>query len=207
MSIINHMSIGVDALTRMAAKSVGKAVFQSRDFERAGLHPEQVRRLVRDGRLQRAGRGRYMLPDAEPSADIGLALASAAAPAATVCLITALRWHEIGTQAPREIWLAVDRRAAKPRIDFPPVRIVRFSGRSLTFGVQQRKVDGVPLRIYSPAKTVADCFKYRNKIGLDVALEALKAGLTDKRFTRDELWAAAEICRVTSVVRPFLQAL
>jgi predicted transcriptional regulator of viral defense system len=201
------MSIIVDALQRMAAKSAGKTVFQPQDFKRAGLHPEQVRRLLREGRLQRAGRGRYMLPGTEPSADIGLALAAAAAPAATVCLLTALRVHEIGTQAPREIWLAVDRRAAKPRIEFPPVRIVRFSGRSLTFGVQRRRVDGIPVRIYSPAKTVADCFKYRNKIGLDVALEALKVGLSDKRFTRDELWAAAKVCRVTAVVRPYLQAL
>ncbi len=148
-----------------------------------------------------------MLPGAEPSADIGLALAAAASPGATVCLLTALRVHDIGTQAPREIWLAVDRRAAKPRIDFPPVRILRFSGRALTFGVQRRTVDGIAVRIYSPAKTVADCFKYRNKIGLDVALEALKAALTDRRFTREELWAAAKICRVTAVVRPYLQAL
>jgi len=191
----------------MAAKSTRKAVFQSRDFGLVGLHPEQVRRLVQEGRLQRAGRGRYMLPGAEPSADIGLALAAAAAPAATICLLTALRVHEIGTQAPRDIWLAVDCRAAKPRIDFPPVRIVRFSGRALTFGVQRRTVDGIPVRIYSAAKTVADCFKYRNKIGLDVALEALKAGLSDKRFTRDELWAAAKICRVTAAIRPYLQVL
>jgi predicted transcriptional regulator of viral defense system len=191
----------------MTAKSAGKTVFQSRDFGLAGLHPEQVRRLVRDGQLARAGRGRYMLPGAEPSGDIGLALAAAAAPAATVCLLTALRVHEIGTQAPREVWLAIDRRAAKPRIDFPPVRIVRFSGRALTFGVQRRTVDGVPVRIYSPAKTIADCFKYRNKIGLDVALEALKAGLSDKRFTRDQLWAAAKVCRVTAVLRPYLQAI
>jgi predicted transcriptional regulator of viral defense system len=191
----------------MAAKAAGKTVFQPRDFARAGLHPEQVRRLVRDGQLQRAGRGRYLLQNAEPSGDIGLALAAAAAPAATVCLLTALRVHEIGTQAPREIWLAIDRRAAKPRIDFPPVRVVRFSGKALTFGVQKRTVDGVPVRIYSPAKTVADCFKYRNKIGLDVGLEALRAGLSDKRFTRDELWAAAKVCRVTTVIRPYLQVL
>ena len=128
-------------------------------------------------------------------------------PAATICLLTALRVHEIGTQAPREIWLALDRRAARPRIDFPPVRIVRFSGKALTFGVQKRTVDGVSVRIYSPAKTVVDCFKYRNKIGLDVALEALRAGLNDKRFTRDELWAAAMVCRVTAVIRPYLQVL
>jgi predicted transcriptional regulator of viral defense system len=197
----------MNALGRMAATSTGKTVLQPRDFERVGLHPEQVRRLVRDGQLKRAGRGRYMLPGAEPSGDIGLALAAAAAPTATVCLLTALRVHEIGTQAPREVWLAIDRRAAKPRIDFPPVRIVRFSGRALTFGVQRRTIDGIPVRIYSPAKTVADSFKYRNKIGLDVALEALKAGLSDKRFTRDQLWAAAKVCRVTTVLRPYLQAI
>jgi predicted transcriptional regulator of viral defense system len=103
--------------------------------------------------------------------------------------------------------LALDRRAAKPRIDFPPVHIVRFSGKALTFGVQKRTVDGVPVRIYQPAKTVADCFKYRNKIGLDISLEALRAGPSDKRFTRDQLRAAAKVCRVTAVIRPYLQVL
>ncbi len=188
-------------------RAAEKTVFQQGDFARAGLHPEQVSRMVRGGQLQRVGRGRYLLPNAEPSDNIGLALAAAAAPAATVCLLSALRLHEIGTQAPREVWLAVDRRAAKPRIDFPPVRIVRFSGQALKFGVVRRVIDGVPVRVYSAAKTVADCFKYRNKIGLEVALEALRECLRAKRCTRDALWTAAKVCRVTAVMQPYLQVL
>lgn len=195
------------ALATLARKSGRKVVLQPRDFARAGLHPEQVRRLVQAGQLDRAGRGRYLLAGAAVPEDIGLALVATAVPAAVVCLLTALRVHGIGTQAPREIWIAVDRRAAKPRIDYPPIRVVRFSGRALTFGIEAREIGGTPVRIYSPAKTVADCFKYRNKIGLDVALEALKEGLRLKRFTRDELWTAAGVCRVSRVLRPYLEAL
>ena len=195
------------ALATLARKSGRKAVLQPRDFARAGLHPEQVRRLVRAGQIERAGRGRYLLAGADVPEDIGLALVATAAPAAVVCLLTALRVHGIGTQAPREIWIAVDRRAAKPRIDYPPIRVVRFSGRALTFGIEAREIGGIPVRIYSAAKTVADCFKYRNKIGLDIALEALKEGLRLKRFTRDELWTAAGVCRVSRVLRPYLEAL
>jgi len=192
------------ALTR---KSGSKIVLQPRDFARAGLHPEQVRRLVQAGQIERAGRGRYILAGTDVPEDIGLALVATAAPGAIVCLLTALRVHGIGTQAPREIWIAVDRRAAKPRIDYPPVRVVRFSGRALTFGLETRKIGGIPVRIFSAAKTIADCFKYRNKIGLDIALEALKQGLRQKRFTRDELWTAAGVCRVSRVLRPYLEVL
>ena len=201
------MSTQPKAVERLSTRAAKQTVFQPHDFAQVGLHPEQVSRMVRVGQLQRVGRGRYLLPNAEPSDDIGLALAAAAAPTATVCLLSALRLHQIGTLAPREVWLAVDRRAAKPRIDFPPVRIVRFSGRALKFGVERRVIDGVTVRVYSIAKTVADCFKYRNKIGLDVALEALRECLQAKRCSRDELWAAAKVCRVTVVMRPYLQVL
>jgi len=197
-------SQAVAALSRIFGR---KAVLQPRDFMRAGLHPEQLRRLVQAGQIERVGRGRYILPGMDVPDDFGLALVAAAAPAAVVCLLTALRVHGIGTQAPREIWIAVDRRAAKPRIDYPPVRVVRFSGKALTFDIETRDIGGIPVRIYSAAKTVADCFKYRNKIGLDVALEALKEGLRLKRFSRDELWAAAHVCRISRVLRPYLEAL
>jgi predicted transcriptional regulator of viral defense system len=201
------MTVSARQLATLARKTERKAVLQPRDFARAGLHPEQVRRLVQSGLLERAGRGRYLLPGTDVPEDIGLALVATAAPAAVVCLLTALRVQGIGTQAPREIWIAVDRRAAKPRIDYPPVRVVRFSGRALTFGIETREIGGISVRIYSAAKTVADCFKYRNKIGLDVALEALKDGLRLKRLSRDDLWKAAGVCRVSRVLRPYLEAI
>ena len=201
------MADSAQLLASIVRRARNKAVLQPRDFARAGLHPEQIRRLVRSGKIDRAGRGRYLLPGATMPAEIGLALVATAAPAATVCLLTALLFHNIGTQAPHRVWIAVDRRAAKPRIDYPAVRVVRFSGRALTFGVETRDIAGTPVRIFSAAKTVADCFKYRNKIGLEIALEALKDGLRLKRFNRDEIWVAAGVCRVSRVIRPYLEAL
>ena len=201
------MADSAQLLASIVRRARNKAVLQPRDFARAGLHPEQIRRLVRSGKIDRAGRGRYLLPGATMPAEIGLALVATAAPAATVCLLTALLFHDIGTQVPHRVWIAVDRRAAKPRIDYPAVRVVRFSGRALTFGVETRDIAGTPVRIFSAAKTVADCFKYRNKIGLEIALEALKDGLRLKRFSRDEIWVAAGVCRVSRVIRPYLEAL
>ena len=201
------MTDPANLLAALGAHLPPKAVLQPRDFAAAGLHPEQVRRLVKAGALERAGRGRYLLPGTALPDEIGLALVAAAAPSAVLCLLTALRIHGLGTQAPREIWIAVDRRAAKPRIDTPLVRVVRFSGAALSFGIETRDIGGIPVQIYSAAKTVADCFKYRNKIGLDVAIEALREGLAQKAFTRDALWEAAGVCRVTRVIRPYLEIL
>jgi predicted transcriptional regulator of viral defense system len=171
------------------------------------MHPQAISRLVERGELQRAGRGRYIRVNSEPSENFGLALAITAAPRAVVCLLSALRFHDIGTQAPREIWLAVERGTSRPRVDYPPVRVAIFASAAFRFGIERHMIDGASVRIYSAAKTVADCFKYRNKIGLDVALEALREGLRSRKFTRDALWAAARICRVTEVMRPYLEAL
>ncbi len=192
---------------RLVAATKTKTVLQPRDFARAAIHPQQISRLVERGELLRVGRGRYLLPSSEPSENIGLALVAAKVPRSVVCLLSALRFHQVGTQAPPEVWIAVEQGAAQPRLDYPRIRIARFSGRAFTFGIERHVIDGVPVRIYSPAKTVADCFKYRHKIGLDVALEALREGIRAKRFTRDELWAAAKVCRVSAVIRPYLEML
>lgn len=128
-------------------------------------------------------------------------------PQAVVCLLSALRFHEIGTQSPHEVWIAIDRKARKPRLEGLPVRVVRFSGQALKAGVESRKVGDRDVRITSPARTVADCFKYRNKIGLDVALEALREVWRRKRATSDELWRYAQVCRVSNVMRPYLESL
>jgi len=162
---------------------------------------------VSKGELIRVGRGRYVLPQAEHSENLGLALVAAAVPRSVVCLLSALRFHGIGTQGPHEVWIAVEQGAARPRLDYPPVRVTLMSGSAFTFGVERHQLDGVSVRIYSPAKTVADCFKFRNKTGLDVAIEALREVLRAKRCTRDELWAAGKVCRVTTVIRPYLEAL
>lgn len=192
---------------RLTAAARLKAILQPRDFTRLAIHPQEISRLVQKGDLVRVGRGRYVLPRGEHSENLGLALVAAAAPRATICLLSALRFHNIGTQAPHEVWIAVEQGTTRPRIDYPPVRIALVSGRAFTFGVERHMFDGVPVRLYSAAKTVADCFKFRNKIGLDVALEALRDGLRSKRFTREALWAAAKVCRVTGVIRPYLEAI
>jgi predicted transcriptional regulator of viral defense system len=137
---------------------------------------------------------------------LGLAQVAKAIPKGVICLLSALRFHEIGTQAPHEVWVALDRRAARPRLANPRTRIVRFSGEALAAGVETHEIAGVAVRIYSPAKTVADCFKYRNKVGLDAALEALREALRSRKCTADELWACARVCRVTEVMRPYMEA-
>jgi predicted transcriptional regulator of viral defense system len=147
-----------------------------------------------------------MLPDAEVTANHGLAVAAKAIPKSVICLLSALRYHEIGTQSPQEVWIAIDRRAASPRIKYPKLRIMRFSGMALTEGIEEQNVEGVPVKVYNPAKTVADCFKYRNKVGLDVALEALRDVVHNRRCTIDELWKYAKVCRVAKTMRPYMEA-
>ena len=171
----------------------------------AGIHTEALTRLVREGELERVTRGSYRLPTAPVTEHHGLALAAAAVPRGLVCLLSALTFHEIGTQMPSEVWLALDRRARRPAVSYPPLRIVRFTGAALTEGVETHRIEGIEVRITSAAKTVADLFKYRNKIGLDVALEALREGWRDRRFTIEELDRAARACRVEAVMRPYVE--
>jgi predicted transcriptional regulator of viral defense system len=136
-----------------------------------------------------------------------LAEVAARSPQGVFCLLTALRFHQLTTQSPHEVWLAIPNKAHAPKLDYPPLRIVRFSGPSLTEGIESHTVDGTLIRVYSVAKTVADCFKYRNKIGLDVALEALRECRREKRASNDELWRYARLCRVANVMRPYLESI
>ena len=128
-------------------------------------------------------------------------------PQAIICLLSALRFQDLTTQSPFEVWLAIPNKARAPKMDYPPLRIVRFSGDALTDGVEQYAIDGVPVRVTNEARTVADCFKFRNKIGLDVALEALQEAWRAKRVSMDELWRYATLCRVANVMRPYMESL
>ncbi len=148
-----------------------------------------------------------MSADAEISVHHGLAQACKQVPRGVICLLSALQFHQIGTQSPFEVWMALDRNAARPRIDYPPLRIMRFSGEALTEGIERHTIEGVPAKLYNPAKTVVDCFKYRNKIGLDVAMEALRDCCAQKKCSNDDLWRYAKICRVANVMRPYLEAI
>jgi predicted transcriptional regulator of viral defense system len=149
----------------------------------------------------------YMTAGVPETLYLGLAQARKAVPRGVVCLLSALRFYEIGTQGPHQIWIALDRRAARPRVSNPSIKVVRFSGESLTEGIEEHDIAGIPVRIYSPSKTVADCFKYRNKIGLDVAIEALREAVRARKCTADELWRYAKICRVSRVMRPYMEAI
>jgi predicted transcriptional regulator of viral defense system len=179
----------------------------AREVAAAGIHRQVLTRLVEAGQLERVGRGMYRLPEQSISEHHGLVLACAAVPQGVVTLISALQFHRIGTQLSSKVWIAIDRRARRPALKYPPLRVVRYTGEALSAGVESRRIEGQTVRVYNVAKTVADCFKYRNKIGLDVALEALREAWRERRFTMDELDRYARICRVQRVMRPYLEAL
>ncbi len=178
-----------------------------REVAEAKIHTQTLSRLVRAGTLERVARGRYRLPNAPVTEQHGLALVAAAAPKAVICLLSALSFHQIGTQLPHEIWIALDRRSRRPSLTYPRLHVVRFGGDALTEGVETHSIEGETVRVYSVAKTIADTFKYRNKIGLDVALEALREAWRARRFTMDKVYLYARICRVERVMRPYLEAL
>ena len=157
--------------------------------------------------VERLGRGLYRGRTAETTEQHTLAEVCRRVPHAVVCLLSSLRFHNLTTQSPAEVWLAIGSKARAPRVDLLPLRIVRFSAAARTGGVPEHLVEGVPVRVYDPAKTVVDCFKYRNKIGLDVALEALRAGWRERRFTMDQIWHDATSCRMTNIMRPYLEGL
>jgi predicted transcriptional regulator of viral defense system len=179
----------------------------ARDFAAAGIHRQVLTRLVASGHLERVSRGVYRLPDRSITEHHGLAAVAAAVPHGTITLLSALQFHQIGTQLPSQVWIALDRRARRPALKYPPLRVVRYSGAALTEGIETHRVEGQAVRIYSAAKTIADCFKYRNKIGLEVALEALREGWRARRFTLNELDRYARVCRVQRVMRPYIEAL
>lgn len=182
-------------------------VIRARDLEPHRIPRAYLTRLCEAGKLQRLGRGLYMLANGSITINHSLAEAAKRVPHGVVCLLSALRFHGVTTQAPFEVWLAIDNKARAPAAKETPLRIVRFSGEALQAGVETHMIDGVPTQIYSLAKTIADCFKYRNKIGLDVAVEALRESWRARKCTMDELWRYATICRVANVMRPYLETL
>ena len=196
---------------RVLAQIRAAGMVRPRDLAAEGITHQYLQSLHRRGLLTRTGRGLYTLPDAAERFDEHAALAEVAKrmPGGVICLLSALRFHDLTTQAPFEVWVAVEHSAYVPRDPEAavPLRVVYFSGAAFTEGVEEHAVNGVAVRVYSPAKTVADCFKYRNKIGLDVALEALRETWRERRATMDELWRYAKVCRVANVMRPYLASL
>lgn len=182
-------------------------IFRAHELSKQGIPRVYLQRLEERGFLVREARGLYRVPNAKITENHSLAEAAKRVSHGVVCLLSALRFHGLTTQAPSEVWLAIGWKARAPKADAQPLRIVRMSGNALTEGVEPHEIEGVAVKIYSPAKTVADCFKYRNKIGLDVALEALRDYRQKYRGGMDKLWRYAKICRVERVMRPYLEAL
>ena len=192
------------AVLRLARR---RGLLRSRDVVALGIPTVVLTRLARAGKLERTGRGIYTLAGRPSSANRSLAEVSLRSPRGIICLLSALRVHEIGTQAPFEVWLALPAGAVPPRLATPEIRVVRMSRASLTSGVDTIKIDGVGVPVFNAAKTVADCFKFRNKIGLDVALEALREGWRERKVAIDDLWEYARLNRVANVMRPYMESL
>lgn len=184
-----------------------RTLLRARDVAQQGLPTIALTRLVQAGKLERVARGLYGLPGAQISEHRSLAEVSARVPKGVVCLLSALRIHEIGTQAPFEVWIAIPQHMVSPRLDRPAIRVVRMSGEALAEGVERLFVDGVEVPVFTAARTTVDCFRFRNKIGLDVALEALRDGWSQRKFTMDELWRHATNGRVANVMRPYIEAI
>lgn len=184
-----------------------RKLLRARDVTQHGLPTIALTRLVQAGKLERVARGLYGVPGAQTSEHRSLAEVSARVPKGVVCLLSALRVHEIGTQSPFEVWIAIPQHMVTPRIDQPAIRVVRMSDTALAEGVERRTIDGVKVPVFNAARTVVDCFRFRNKIGLDVALEALRDGWHQRKFTLDDLWRHATSGRVANVMRPYIEAI
>lgn len=181
-------------------------ILRPRDLDVYSIPREYFRRLYREGLIDKIGRGLYTLRDTNITEHHSLVEACKKIPHGTICLLSALHFHDLTTQLPFEVWIAIDNKARKPRQETLALRVVRFSGDALNAGVEEHIIENIRIRVYNPAKTVADCFKYRNKIGLDVAMEALKDCLDKKQCTIDQLWEYARLCRVSNVMRPYLES-
>jgi predicted transcriptional regulator of viral defense system len=194
-----------ESAERILALAKSKGILRTRDVDIAGAPRALLASLAEDGRLLKLGRGLYTLPDRAASEHESFVEVAARSESGVLCLLSALRFHDLTTQQSSDIWLAIPHKARALRFDYPPLRIIRMSGLAMTEGVEIADVGGAQVRVFNVAKTVADCFKFRNKIGLDVALEALREAWNDKRATMDDLWRYAEICRVANVMRPYLE--
>ncbi len=184
-----------------------KGMLRPGDLEGVGAARVLLTRMTASGQLEKVGRGLYRLPGAHASEHETLITVATKVPQSVFCLLTALQFHGLTTQLPRQVWIAMPRGSHVPRLDYPPVKMVQFTGEAYTEGVEVFERDQVLLRVYGVAKTVVDCFKHRNKIGLDVALEALRDARSQKKASADDLWHFAKICRVANVMRPYLEAI
>lgn len=184
--------------------------FRPKDVAALGVHPEDIRRLCQKGQLVRLGRGLYQVGDAEISRYLTFVQACTLVPRGVVCLLSALGFHEIGTQLPHRVWLAIPAKAARPQIDSPRLELTYLKERMYRQGIEKHQTPAGVVRVYSVAKTIVDCFRFRNKVGIDVAVEALREVVYNRRqygVTPGQLAALAAKCRVGDVMKPYIEAL
>lgn len=192
---------------RVLALAKKSGLIRPRDVVALGISGEYLNKLLAEGELERPTRGVYRLPDRPVTERTQLAEIAKRVPKAVVTLLSALQFHGLTTQLPHEIWIAIPEGMRTPRVDYPTVRVTRFADEPYRFGIEKHRVDGIEVKVYSAAKTVADCFKLRGQIGLDVALEALRDCWRKRKATADQLWKAARVCRMTNVMRPYMEAM
>ncbi len=192
-----------DRLLRLARQ---KGLLRASDLDAPGIPRIYLTRLTAGGQLAKAGRGIYRLAENLLPESESLAIVAARVPQAVFCLLTALQFHELTTQLPRQVWIALPKGSHAPKLDYPAIKMIQYTGDAYTQGVEVHRRDKADLRVYSAAKTIADCFKHRNRIGLDVVLEALREARNKKKAGADDLWRYAKICRVSNVMRPYLEA-
>ena len=194
----------IKQIVRLARK---KGFLRSRDLAEIGLSRQYLGVALKRGLLNRVGRGVYCLPKAMQNEYRSFAEVCKYAPSAVICLLSALQYHGLTTQTPFQVWLAIGHKARKPNIDTVQIRVVRYSASSLSQGIEIHNIDGVDIRVFGPAKTVADCFKYRSKVGLDVAIEALRDCLRQKKAAINDLVSFGRVCRVEQVMKPYMEAM
>lgn len=185
----------------------GATVLRSKDLEQRGLSRTRIREAMDAGELERISRGLYALPGAEPSEHHSLVQVARRVPHAAICLLSALRFHDLTSQNPHEVWIAISPKDRKPALEYPSIKVVRYGDERFEIGLENHQLEGTHVRIYSVARTVVDLFRYRNKVGLDVALEALKEGWRSRRFTLAEINRIAGLCRMRTVMKPYLESL
>ena len=194
-------------IQRVLALASQRGLLRASHLQELGIARVVLSRLAASGQLERVGRGVYRLPERQGAEHESLATIAVKVPQAVFCLLTALQIHQLTTQLPRQVWIAMPQGSHTPKMDYPPVKMVQFSGEAYAQGIEVVCADQVELPVYGVAKTIADCFKHRNKVGLDVAIEALREALATNKTTANDLWRFAKICRVANVMRPYLESI
>jgi len=204
---MGYIDMNQNATERILSILKQEGILRPRDLDAHQIPRRYLSRLYERGLLERSARGMYTVKNAELSENQTVAEVSKRIPKGVICLLSSLSIHGITTQSPFEVWVAIDVKARRPQVQDMPIHIVRFSGEALSSGIGYHMIDRVRVPVYSPAKTICDCFKYRNKIGLDIAIEALQEGWRDKKFNMNDIWKYSKICRVNNVMRPYLESL